>query len=111
MSQNLKKLISDLREGSISAIEFGNPTDPGGYLSDHQITCVKNEKGIQFCFKHFINGGFGSGAHIGDFGDSVLRLSAKWVLDYYSNTNPKLETNFDAKNMTNQDLEYFAVEK
>lgn len=84
MSQHLINLISKLREGSIAAIEYGVATEPGGAMADHRIVCIRNPIGLQFCFKHIINGRFGSGAAIGDREDRILALSAKWVSDYKS---------------------------
>lgn len=112
MSQHLINLISKLREGSIAAIEYGVATEPGGAMADHRILCIRNPIGLQFCFKHIINGRFGSGAAIGDREDRILALSAKWVSDYKSpHANPKLQTNFDSKNRPIVELEYFAIPK
>lgn len=112
MNQHLKNLISQLREGSISAIEYGVAAEPGGAMADHRIVCIRNQTGLQFCFKHIINGRFGAGAYIGDWEDKILALSAKWVFDYKSpHANPKLQTNFDSKNKPSVELEYFAIPK
>lgn len=111
MSQHLKNLISQLREGSISAIEYGIPSEPGGALSDHRILRIPGQSGVQFCFKHIKNGVLGSGAYIGDSEDRILALSAKWVSDYQSPTaNPKL-LSLEVKDTPFKPLEYFAIQK
>jgi hypothetical protein len=84
----LRPLIAQLRAGEISAIEFGDPEVPKGFMSHHRIRIIATPAGSQVCFKYISRGMEGSGDYMGDATDREIEIRAQSYLERYFATPP-----------------------
>ena len=52
----LEEHLSKLKDGNIKSIEYGDPNNPGGYLSGIRITYIPTAGGLQFRISQLFNG-------------------------------------------------------
>ena len=84
----LRPLLAQLRANEISAIEFGDPDAPKGFMSHHRIRIIATPAGSQVCFKHLSRGMEGSGDYIGDPTDREIEIKAQAYLERYFAPTP-----------------------
>ncbi|MET0980260.1 MAG: hypothetical protein ABWX90_03330 [Candidatus Saccharimonadales bacterium] len=106
----LRPLLTDLREGKIHAIEFGNPNMPGGHLSHHRIKVIATPSGSQVCFKLMSRGMEGSGDYMGNADERAIEIKAQTHLERYFRPTQftALLAKMDRK-LPSDDLTYFAI--
>ena len=79
----LRELLPKLRAGEISAIEFGDPQSPMGFMSHHRILFLSTGGGFQPCIKEIHRGMLGSGDYLGNADDTEILIRAQVYLTRY----------------------------
>lgn len=105
----LRPLIAQLRIGEISAIEFGDPRSPKGFMSHHRIRIIATPAGSQVCFKHISRCMEGSGDYIGNPTDREIEIRAQSYLERYFAPPPFPASMKTGLNKPNINLTYFGV--
>lgn len=107
------ELLPHLQEGRLDAIEYGDPKQPGGYLSYMRIRYIATPAGMQYCIKFLRAGMEGSGIYFP--GRMQLRDHVMCYIDRYHQaglkyTGDKFGELLKQKLLTRRDtLQFFSI--
>lgn len=111
MSQDLKSLLIQLKNGEIEAVEYGVPGQPLGFMSSHRIIFIPTAGGTQFGIKQVHMRGLGSGIYLGHDVEAVIKASEAQVAYYLKpHANEHIRKKLAEKGDRTK-CEYFAVPK